>query len=254
MFWLKLALMPALIGAVSLAGRRFGPGVIGWIVGLPVVGGPIVLFLALEQGAAFAARSAAGTLAGIVALSTYCLMYAWVSQRAGWVVSLACGWGSYFAVAALLPWLPSNLALLGAAAFASLTIAVRSFPLITIRDTPIVAPPGEIFLRMAAATALLVALTAAARTLGPRWSGILTPFPIFASVLPVFTHRGAGGQAAAKQLKGILTGLFSFAFFFVVIAALVEPMGIPAAFSLAAASAVALHGASLAWMRRQVSG
>lgn len=250
MLWLKLLLMPALIGAVSIAGRRWGPGVIGWIVGLPVVGGPIVFFLALEQGAPFAAASAAGTLAGIVALSAYCVVYARLSQRYTWPVSLVGGWSAYFAVAPLLPSLPRQLGLLSLAAFGALALAIRAFPPIALRDSPIVAPPGEIFLRMAAATVLLMVLTGAAQRLGPQWSGILTPFPIFASVLPVFTHRGAGGPAAAKQLRGILTGLFSFALFFVIVAGAVEALGIPLAFSLAAAGAVGVHALSLAVMRR----
>ncbi len=251
MLWLKLLLMPALIGVVSIAGRRWGPGVIGWLVGLPVVGGPIVFFLALEQGPSFAARSAAGTLAGIVALSAYCLVYARLSQRSGWAMSLLGGWSTYFAIAALLPvLLPNQLAMVTAAAFSALWLAIRAFPVITIRDTPLIAPPGEILLRMAAATILLLTLTGAAQRLGPQWSGILTPFPVFASVLPVFTHRGAGGQAAAKQLRGILSGLYSFAFFFVLIAATVERLGIPLAFSMAAAGAIAVHGLSLTAMRR----
>ena len=250
MFWLKLLLMPALIGALSLAGRRWGPGVIGWLVGLPIMGGPVIFFLAMEQGASFAARAAAATLAGIVALSIYCVVYARLSQRNGWAASLLGGWGSYFAVAACLPALPKQLGVLTVAAFGALALAIRAFPKITIRDTPLVAPAGEIFVRMAAATILLLALTGAAQRLGPQWSGILTPFPIFASVLPVFTHRGAGGQAAAKQLRGILTGLYSFATFFAVIAASVQRLGIPLAFSLAAASAIAVQVLSLTLMRR----
>lgn len=250
MLWWKLLLMPALIGVVTWAGRRWGPGVIGWLVGLPIVGGPIILFLALEQGAGFAARAAQGTLVGLVALSAYALVYAHTSQRTWWAPSLAGGWMAYFAVAALLPMLPTNLAFSAVAGFGALALTVRAFPRITIRDTPIIAPAGEILLRMAAATILLLSITAAANRLGPQWSGIFTPFPVFASVLPAFTHRGAGGQAAAKQLRGILLGLYSFALFFVVVGAMVEVAGIPLAFSIAAAAAIAMHAASLRAARR----
>lgn len=250
MFWWKLLLMPALIGAVTWAGRRWGPGVIGWLVGLPVVGGPILFFLAVEQGAGFAARAAQGTLVGLVALSAYCLVYAHFSRRTWWAPSLAGGWAAYFAVATMLPLLPVHLGLSAAAGFGALALAVRAFPHTTIRDTPLVAPPGEILLRMGAATGLLWAITAAANRAGPQWSGIFTPFPIFASVLPAFTHRGAGWQAAVRQLKGILLGLYSFAMFFLVVGATVERLGIPAAFLAAAASAVAMHAASLRALKR----
>ncbi len=92
-----------------------------------------------------------------------------------------------------LPALPQRLAFLGVAAFSALALALRVFPRIASRDRPLAAPPWEIFLRMAAATVLMLALTGAAQRLGPQWSGILTPFPIFASVLPAFTHHRAGG-------------------------------------------------------------
>ena len=48
----KLLLTPLLIGLVSLAGRRWGPGVSGWLVGLPLTSAPVSLFLTLEQGRA----------------------------------------------------------------------------------------------------------------------------------------------------------------------------------------------------------
>ena len=64
MLLLKLILTPLLLGGVTLAGRKFGPTVSGWLVGLPLTSGPVSFFLALEQGTKFAARAArAGLLA-----------------------------------------------------------------------------------------------------------------------------------------------------------------------------------------------
>ena len=42
-FVLKLVLTPTLIGAASLAGRRWGPAVSGWLVGFPFTSAPIAL-------------------------------------------------------------------------------------------------------------------------------------------------------------------------------------------------------------------
>jgi len=65
-FALKMALVPALIGAVTLAGRRWGATVAGWLSAFPIVSGPILYFIALDQGAAFVARAAVGTLSAVV--------------------------------------------------------------------------------------------------------------------------------------------------------------------------------------------
>ena len=59
---LKLLLAPLLILLATLAGRRWGPAVGGWLAGLPLTSGPVSLILALEQGPEFAARAALGTL------------------------------------------------------------------------------------------------------------------------------------------------------------------------------------------------
>ena len=63
LFLLKLVARPALILLASLAGRRWGETVGGWFVGLPLTSGPVVFFLALEQGIGFAAATTRGSLA-----------------------------------------------------------------------------------------------------------------------------------------------------------------------------------------------
>jgi hypothetical protein len=79
---LKLVLTPALIGAVSMAGRRWGPGVSGWLVGFPLRSGPVAFFLALDQGVSFAAGAAAGSMTGAAAQALFCVLYGrWARGR-----------------------------------------------------------------------------------------------------------------------------------------------------------------------------
>src|SRR5207244_11689777 len=61
---LKLVVTPLLIGAASLAGRRWGSAVGGWLSGTPLTSGSFVLFLALDHGPRFAARAAAARVEG----------------------------------------------------------------------------------------------------------------------------------------------------------------------------------------------
>ena len=111
-------------------------------------------------------------------------------------------------------------------------------------------PRGDLPLRIVVATALVLAITELAPALGPRLSGILATFPVYAAVLAVFAHRtGAGAAAAAQVLGGLLFGLFAFAAFFVVLGTLLERAGVALAFAAATAVALAVQAASFALMR-----
>src|SRR5437660_633846 len=125
----KLVLTPLLIAAVTLAGRRWGPGVGGWLAGLPLTSGPVSVFL----------------------------------------------------------------------------------------------------------------LTATAAALGPTVSGVLSPFPVFATVLAVFTHRHVGAAATQQLLRGIVLGSFAFAGFFVVVATALERWEAAATYVVACASALVIN-------------
>jgi hypothetical protein len=98
----KLLLTPLLICLVSLVGRRWGPTVSGWLVGLPLTSGPVALFLALEQGTAFASHSAQGTLLGLISVAGFCLAYSWFSLRLSWLWSILASWGVFFVLTAVL--------------------------------------------------------------------------------------------------------------------------------------------------------
>ena len=88
----KLVLVPGLIALVTLAGRRFGPRVGGWLNALPLVAGPVLFLLALEQGDQFVARAALSTLAGLAAVAAFAVIYSWAATRRPWWVCVLIGW------------------------------------------------------------------------------------------------------------------------------------------------------------------
>ena len=100
MLLLKLTLAPLLVALATLVARRWGPRIGGLVVGLPLSTGPIFLFLAIDQGLDFAHRTTVGILFGLVGLAGFALVYAAVSRRAGWFVSLALSAIAYFVVSA----------------------------------------------------------------------------------------------------------------------------------------------------------
>jgi hypothetical protein len=98
---LKLLLAPVLVVGSSVAGRRWGPAVAGTLAGLPIVAGPILLIICLEEGARFGARAASSALLGLVSLALFAVVFAWCGRRLGrpgslliaWVLTLAADFG-----------------------------------------------------------------------------------------------------------------------------------------------------------------
>ena len=229
-------------------GRRWGQGVGGVIVALPLTSGPVAFFLVLEHGPAFAARAALGSMAGALAQGLFCLGYAALAAR-GWPLAFAGSTAAFAVTGLVLQRLALRLGPLTGVVAVGLAFALLAMPPgeETRRPTPL--PPWDIPARMIVATALVLSLTAAAATLGPRLSGLLATFPVYAGILAVFAHAQAGPGPATRALRGLLAGLFSFAAFFVVIAALIERLGIGPAFVAAFVTTLALQALALVVIR-----
>ncbi len=239
----KLALAPLLVVGSSLAGRRWGHEVSGLLVALPLVAGPILLITELEHGAHFAARAAAASLLGLVALATFVVVFARVARHAGWPVAVLAGWIAFLAVALAFGQtaIPAGISFaLAAGAFA---LAPRLLPADPPeQDVPIARLPAWDLPARAIATALLVlGLTGAAAGLGPRLTGVLTPFPVSNTVLAAFVLVLEGPVQADTFLRGFLRGAFGFAAFCFAVAVLVVPLDAAGAFTLALGGALAVQ-------------
>jgi hypothetical protein len=219
--------------------------VAGALTGLPVIAGPIAFFIALEQGPAFAARAARGTLAGEASLGVFAVLYALTCTRAPWWLCLPLGWAGFAASTLLLDRLDPPV-------LAAIAIAVAT-PIAMLLLAPRAAASGrapastraEIAVRMVAGAALVVAITGVARALGPRLSGLLTIFPIAVTVLAVFSHRNQGADFTVRMLRGLAIGLYSLTAFFVVLALWLEPAGTAVGFAVAVSAAILTQAVSL---------
>ena len=78
---MKAVVTPILIGGASLAGRRYGHHVGGWLVALPLTSGPVAFFLAIDQGVPFAAGAAVGMLAATSSQVAFALAYGSTAGR-----------------------------------------------------------------------------------------------------------------------------------------------------------------------------
>jgi hypothetical protein len=95
----KVAVTPLLIGGASLAGRRWGHHVGGWLVALPLTSGPVAFFLATDYGTGFAAHAAVGMLAATTSQVAFALAYRVVARR-GWLAPCAAGCAAFAATTA----------------------------------------------------------------------------------------------------------------------------------------------------------
>ena len=247
---LKLLLTPALIGSSSLAGRRWGPALGGWLVGLPFTSGPVAVFLVLDHGVAFGAQAAGGMLAGTISQVAFTLAYRRLAWRGAWIATA----GGVVPFAACTLTL-SRLTLAPAVGLVATAGAIALGLALTARTNAAGTVTHHLAwwdlpARMAVATGFVVAVSTAAPVLGAQLSGLLSPFPFFGATLAVFAHHHDGDAAAGAVLRGLLYGLFAPAAFFFVLATLLVSLGAVAAFAAATMTALAAQGVTLAALRR----
>ena len=248
---LKLVLTPVLVGAASLAGRRWGSAVGGWLIGIPFTSAPIAFFLTIDPGPAFAAKASAGIMTGAISQAAFCLGYAWSSRACGWAPALVAGAACYAASTAVLAYLVLGLGASFVLVMVVLVVALFVMPHASPPTAAAVAafPRWDLVARMVVATAFVVTLTELAPLLGARVAGLLAPFPIYGAVLASFARRVEGADAAIQAVRGLVLGLFAFTCFFAVLSILLE-RDVALAFVAATGATTVVHGAALVTGRR----
>jgi len=244
-FFLKLFLVPVLILIASLVGNRWGPAVSGWLVSLPFTSAPVIFFLAIEQGDAFASSASVGVILGLASIVLFAFAYCWLSLRqegTAWPYPLLLGSAAFFLLTFVFVDIPapSLAAFVGVVVF--LLLAYRRLPRArSTTGTNLPAARWEIAFRMVAATVLVLLITQASTMLGPQLSGLLTPFPVYVSVLASSTYRLQGAASAAQLVRGATMGLFTPAVFFLIVSTSIAWLGVGPSFGLAMAVTPLVH-------------
>ena len=241
MLALKLFLVPAFLLLISLAGKRWGPEVAGWLAGFPVLTGPILFLLALENGPGYSAAAATVSLSAVSGAVAFILTYARVCARRSPGLSLLSGLASWGAAALLLTWLPLTPLVSLCIALPSLVLAPNLFPRVSAPISSTALPKWELPLRMLAGAALTLAVTSLAEAIGSSWSGMLAVFPVIGSVLAVFSHRASGPAFATTLLKAMIWGLYALTSFCLALAILLPHQGVAVSFLAATAVAIVVQ-------------
>ena len=242
---LKLTLIPLSILAASLVSRRFGHAIGGVVAGLPLIAGPIVAILLMEQSALQVAPIAKATLQALPAALAYIVTFAWLAKRLVWWQCLL-GATLSFAVLGTLQ-LHSELPDMVATSLAIVSpiLALLLMPRVPTLSGGVDVPRSEIIVRMLVAISVAALIVIGSEQLSPRISGLLLVWPITGSVLPCFTLALHGAVATVNLLRGFANGLFGFVTFFALLTELLPRMA-DVAIGKLLAFAVALAGSVLA--------
>lgn len=241
-FLLKLLLVPSLIALVTLAGRRWGPQVAGWLSAFPIVAGPILLVMSLEQGPAFAASAAGNTLLAVLAILVFSVAYARCAHL-GMPRAMAAALFAYGLAVLVLQAVTLPLWAGFAAVVIALLVAPRLFgpALAPAAAASPATPVNDLPWRMLAGAVLSLSVTYAAASLGPRLSGLFAMFPVMSTVLVGFSHRASGPGFAVALLRGMVKGYYAFAVFCVLLSLLLRTQPVGMAFLAATAAALVVQ-------------
>lgn len=238
---IKLLLVPVLLAAITLAARRWGHGLAGWLGSFPVVAGPVLLVVTLEQGANFGAAAAEAGLAGLAPTILFLVTYGRVSATRPWWQTVAISYLVWGMAVALLAQVPSGLVLslvIGGVALALAPLFLRAPGSVLLVRLP---NRLELPARMAVGVLLVFITSALATAFGPRLAGYTALFPLVGSVVASFTHAFHGRDPTLRFLAGMARGLWSVTVFLLVLALALPWAGVAVAFGAALLATLAFH-------------
>lgn len=218
----KLLAGPLVIGATSVAGQRWGQQMAGVLAGLPSLALLIIGILWLEQGSEFTRNVIEYAPIGLFANTLYILLLAYASRFFKVFGTVLVAIVGYVAMAILLVKFSAHqIPYSGICSLMLLALAYKAIPKQAKSQVKTTLPKIELLLRMGLAAVLILVLSLAAPSVGTRYSGIFTGFPVASLILPAFTLALYGRSALLHQLRGFLLGLIGFAVCF-----LLWPLGI----------------------------
>jgi hypothetical protein len=247
MLLLKLTLVPFFLYVVSMAAVRWGPAVAGWLAGLPIVAGPILYLLVLEQGAVFGVGAAAAALSAIFASEAFNLAYAWTCRWYHYWIAAVMGIAAWFVAALGLTSMPGTPAVALSAALLGVVSAQAFLPRTQAASNVISITRADLIMRMVAGAVLTLAVTMLSASLGAQWSGVLTVFPLLGLILSVSSQRAYGPDFVVRLLRGMVLGRFSFAAFCLCLIWMLPRQNAEIAFLVSSVVSV-----SVQWASRQV--
>lgn len=199
----KLFLAPLFVAVISYIQQRWGDGIGGRLIGLPLTTGPFIFIIFLQEGRPFAARAAHGVLVGQLALIVFCWVYAVSSLRTSWAPALAVGSISCLLVGWIITSFEIRLQVLLPLLTGLWFLALKFWPSYSNPPRTSGVPSWELPVRLFVTVVIILVLTGFATALGPRIAGALSTYPVIISVLGAFSQKRFGSSATVETLHGL---------------------------------------------------
>jgi uncharacterized membrane protein (GlpM family) len=221
LFIIKLLTVPIFIILVTLAGKKWGSEFAGTLGGFPIVAGPIIFFLTLEQGIDFGINASISAIYGTIGLLVFGLIYGWCSQRFHPIICTLISFLAWLITAFSITLMPTNIYWAVGITLFFLLLIPKLLPIIEEQAKP-KQNLNDLPLRVLVGALLIFCVTNFATDLGQVWSGILSTFPIVSFILAVFTHFTIGKKHVVQIFRGMSKGIYSFITYFIVYASLID--------------------------------
>lgn len=250
--WWKAAGTAVTMALVILMARRAHRRLAGLVAAFPTVTAPALLWLARDQGPAFAAAAAVATIAGCVMQAGFALGYARGARHFRPAPALGCGLAAAAALAAVALFIDSALAPATLAAIAGVVLCKCLLPAAG-RDAsrhacaPRAAPKGgmgEVLLTVLASALLSTLAASLGADWGPMAAGLLASLPVVCGTVAMVEHARHGQAAAGEFLHAYVNGLFGRVLFGLLFALAAPAWGAAWALLLATAASMAASVAS----------
>jgi hypothetical protein len=84
-------------------------------------------------------------------------------------------------------------------------------------------------------------------------SGLLSPFPIYATILAAFSHHFQGASSARRVLRGVAYGAFAFSTFFLIVSFTLPVWNALLTYTVAAVVALSVQGCSFWFLQHRTN-
>ena len=205
---LKIFLSPILMLIVTFLQSRQSANAGGRFMGWPLVTGPIIFIIYLQEGAAFAAKTAHGALLGQISLIAFAWTYALVALRTPWYISIACATVTFIGSVYLVSLIHVPLWLTFILLASALILVNKYWPKYDPITTPLSSPRWELYLRITLVITLVFTLSEFSQTLGPSLTGGFSTYPVIATIMGTFNHKRFGANAAIGLHHGLMQRLY----------------------------------------------